>query len=109
MYTFKNGIKIGVIGLSTIFTPITTNAFKNKLFPEYKFLEYKDVVITESQKLKKAGADAILVLGHIGNSCNITNKYGYWTANTDQPKCGVQDQTTKIFEDEVTKLINELP
>ena len=45
MYQFKSGIRIGVIGLSTIETPTTTNAFKNKLFPEYKFLDYKDIVI----------------------------------------------------------------
>ena len=45
MYAFSSGIKIGVIGLSTVFTPITTNAFKKGLFPEYKFLDYKDIVI----------------------------------------------------------------
>ncbi len=33
MYEFKSGIRIGVIGLSTIFTPDTTNAFKDKKFP----------------------------------------------------------------------------
>ena len=102
MFSFKNGVKIGVIGLSTIFTPITTNAFKNKLFPEYKFLEYKDIVINESKKLKKAGADVVLVVGHLGNDCNTTNKYGKWTEATHQPDCGVQN-------DEATKLINELP
>ena len=34
-----------MIGLSTIETPATTNAFKEKLFPEYKFEAYKNVVI----------------------------------------------------------------
>ena len=63
-------------------------------------------MIAESQKLKKAGADAILVLGHIGNPCNITNKYGNWTADTDQPKCIVREEPIKGYEDEVTKLIN---
>jgi hypothetical protein len=45
MYEFKSGIRIGVIGLSTIFTPDTTNAFKDKKFPEYKFLNYTAIVI----------------------------------------------------------------
>ena len=89
MFSFKNGVRIGVIGLSTIFTPITTNAFKNKLFPEYKFLQYKDIVINQSKKLKKEGADVVLVVGHLGNDCNVTNKYGKWTEATHQPDCGV--------------------
>lgn len=38
LYEFKSGLRVGVIGLSTIFTPNTTNAFKEKKFPEYKFL-----------------------------------------------------------------------
>lgn len=101
LYSFSSGIKIGVIGLSTIFTPITTNAFKNKLFPDYKFLQYKDIVVSQSQKLKKAGADAVLIVAHLGNDCNVTNKYGRWTKDTKQEPCGVQD--------EATMLINALP
>lgn len=89
MIELASGIKIGVIGLSTIFTPITTNAFKNKLFPEYKFLDYKDIVINESKKLRKAGADAVLVLAHLGNDCNVSNTYGKWTQASHQPDCGV--------------------
>lgn len=47
IYTFQNGINIGVIGLSTIETPTTTSGFgagANK-FPKYQFLDYKDIVI----------------------------------------------------------------
>lgn len=46
LFEFASGIRIGVIGLSTIYTPITTNAFKDGKFPQYKFLDYKDVVVT---------------------------------------------------------------
>lgn len=91
MFEFSSGIRIGVIGLITINTPTTTNAFKNKLFPEYKFLNYTDIVINESKKLKKAGANAVLVVGHLGNDCNISNKYGRWTKDTKQEECGVLD------------------
>lgn len=45
MYQFSSGLKVGVIGLATIETPFTTNAFKNKLFPEYKFQNYTAIVI----------------------------------------------------------------
>ncbi len=44
MYELKSGIRIGVIGLTTINTPNTTDAFKKKLFPEYKFLDYVNIV-----------------------------------------------------------------
>lgn len=88
--------------MSTIYTPITTNAFKNHLFPDYKFLDYKDIVVNESKKLRKAGANAVLVVGHLGNDCNISNAYGKWTKDTKQPDCGVPT-------DESTKLISDLP
>lgn len=45
IYEFPSGIRIGVIGLSTIETPATTNGFADGSFPQYKFLDYKDVVI----------------------------------------------------------------
>lgn len=101
IYEFKSGIRIGVIGLTTIFTPDTTNAFKQKLFPEYKFLNYTDIVITESKKLKKNGANAVLIVAHVGNDCTVGNKYGKWTVDTKQEECGVQD--------EISKLIDSLP
>lgn len=102
IYTFPSGIKIGVIGLSTINTPSTTNAFKNHLFPDYKFLPYKEIVVNQSKALKKAGANAVLILGHVGNDCTIGNKYGKWTKSTEQPPCGIDN-------DEITKLIHDLP
>jgi 2',3'-cyclic-nucleotide 2'-phosphodiesterase (5'-nucleotidase family) len=102
IYEFKSGIRIGVIGLSTIFTPDTTNAFKDKKFPEYKFLNYTDIVVAESKKLKKNGANAVLIVGHLGNDCKTSNIYGRWTVDTKQEDCGV-------VGDEVTKLIDSLP
>lgn len=91
-----------MIGLSTIYTPQTTNAFKEKKFPEYKFLNYTDIVIGESKKLRKAGANAVLIVGHLGNDCSVGNTYGKWTEDTKQPECGVAG-------DEVSILIDSLP
>jgi len=54
-------------------------------------LDYKDIVINESKKLKKAGADAVLIVAHLGNDCNVTNKFGKWTKDTKQDPCGVED------------------
>ena len=48
-------------------------------------------MIAESKKLRKAGADTVLVVAHLGNDCNVTNKYGKWTKDTRQADCGVPD------------------
>lgn len=42
-------VKIGVIGLSTLETPTSTSGFIDKIFPEYKFLPYTDIVIKKSK------------------------------------------------------------
>jgi 2',3'-cyclic-nucleotide 2'-phosphodiesterase (5'-nucleotidase family) len=100
LYTFKSGIKIGVIGLSTIYSAHTSTGFTSGKFPAYKFLEYKDIIINESKHLKKSGANAVLVLGHLGNNCNTTNTNGNWTVDTKQDEC---------TNDEASNLIESLP
>lgn len=87
-----------MIGLTTVFTPDTTNAFKEKKFPEYKFLQYKDVVVAEAKKLRKSGANAVLIAGHMGNDCTIGNTYGKWAYDTPQEECGVHDEATQLID-----------
>lgn len=71
-----NGIKIGVIGLSTLETPSTTSGFSGKDgFPKYRFLEYAKIVEQESMKLKRAGANAVIIVSHIGDACINDFKY----------------------------------
>ena len=60
-------VKIGVIGLSTLETPTSTSGFIDNLFPEYKFLPYTDIVIQKSKELREQGADAVLIVSHVGN------------------------------------------
>ena len=82
-------------------TPETTSGFSSGKFPEYKFLKYKDIVIEESQKLKKKGADAVIIVCHVGNSCDVGFDYGIWTKDSKQPECA--------DDDEISKLIDALP
>ena len=98
MFELSSGIRVGVIGLSTIETPSTTNAFKEKLFPQYKFEAYKDVVVTEAAKLRKAGANAVLLSAHVGNGCFTSNQYGIWKESTKQEDCGVDDEATMLID-----------
>ena len=80
MFTLKNNIKIGVIGLATVETPFTTAGFSKDLFPPYEFLSYSSIVEAESKKLRKNGANAVLLLTHVGDACPIDLTYGIWTA-----------------------------
>ena len=58
-----------MIGLTTIDTPTTTDAFSTGKFPQYKFLDYLDLVVEESAKLRREGANAVVITAHVGNFC----------------------------------------
>ena len=79
------------MGLATVETPTTTAGFQKKLFPQYKFLEYKEYVISEAAKLRKNGANAVILVGHVGNACVNKFDYGIWTKDTPQPECSEKD------------------
>jgi 2',3'-cyclic-nucleotide 2'-phosphodiesterase (5'-nucleotidase family) len=89
-----------VIGLSTLETPATTSGFVENLFPDYKFLEYRDVVVKYSDELKSDGAEIILLVAHVGNDCPQNKTYDIRTAETPQEECP---------PDEITNLIDVLP
>lgn len=46
LFTLRNGLKIGVIGLTTVQTLTSTTGFTNHIFPDYKFLNYSAIVQT---------------------------------------------------------------
>ena len=58
-------VKIGVIGL------ITTKTYHqhHSDFPELEFYDYYNIIVEESSRLKKLGANAIILLGHFGLKC----------------------------------------
>ena len=93
-------VKIGVIGLSTLETPTSTSGFIDKIFPEYKFLPYTDIVIEKSKELREQGANAVIVVSHVGNECPQNSTYDVRTNETEQKECD---------SDEITKLIDSLP
>ncbi len=53
--------------------------------------------MNESKKLRRAGANAVLIVGHLGNFCNITNKFGFWTKDTQQADCGDFGEVSKLL------------
>ena len=54
-------VKIGVIGLTTV----KIYHQHHYDFPELEFFDYRDIIIKESSKLRKLGANAIILLGHL--------------------------------------------
>ena len=84
IYELKSGIKIGVIGLATLETPASTSTFNDGTFPPYQFLDYAPVVLERSNRLREAGAHAVLILSHVGNDCNADNTFGVWDESTPQ-------------------------
>lgn len=58
-------------------------------------------MIEESRKLRKNGANAVLIVSHVGNGCLVDFKYGIWTKDTKQTGCP--------DDDEISVLIDSLP
>ena len=87
------GYKIGIIGLATLETYFTTMTDLSDL----KIEEYERVVKTESIRLKEEGANAIIVLGHVGLYCrddsnDIKLEYKLRDKNTKQEDCRKTDE-----------------
>lgn len=59
----KNGIKVGIIG---IVTPETATKTKPEMVAPYEFKDPAEVVNALVPEVKKAGADVIVVLSHLG-------------------------------------------
>ena len=72
-YTFKvpNGeITIGVVVLTM---QMTEQTISGKGYEGINFLKYKNELVSESQKLRKEGINAIVLLSHIGLGCGNGN------------------------------------
>ena len=87
------GYKIGIIGLSTDETLYTTITDVNDLVYE----EYVNTINTESEKLRKEGANAVIVIAHIGLNCKedsnkIKLEYKLRNINTKQGNCKETDE-----------------
>lgn len=57
-----NGIRIGLMGLTTLETPVDTNP---SLIVDYEFLPYEDSLREVVQKMKADGAQLMILLGHL--------------------------------------------
>ena len=91
-------IKLGIIGLATKETPASTNTHLDDL----SFEDYVKIVNEESKKLREKGANAIIVLGHIGLYCRddpFEEKLAYRLRDKtfDQKGCRNTDEAYKLL------------
>lgn len=83
-----DGVKIGVIGLTTVDTPQTSSGFTNHLFPDYQFKDYTNIVIDEAKSLRSSGVDIVVILSHEGNECPGQSwNLSIWKNSTAQTPC----------------------
>ena len=99
------GYKIGIIGLISVQTPT-----ESKIpFTDLEFKDYIKIINDESNELKKQGANAIVVLGHLGLSCEDPMKLEYKLRdiNTEQGKCN-ENGEAYILLDKLEKGVIDL-
>ena len=93
-------IKIGVVGLTL---KMEKNQIHGKGFEEIEFLNYKEELISEANKLRKENnVNAVILLSHIGSGCGIGNNL---TLNMYKPT-DVQESCDE--ESDIYTLINSL-
>lgn len=87
-------VKVGFVGSTTILTSISTSGDLSDI----KFVDYLPCIIKESNKLKEKGADAIVLIAHIGTKCvttdSYTNKLRYYK---DTEECVSSDNEMNIL------------
>ena len=91
-------VKLGIIGLVTQETPASSNTKMDDLL----FDDYVKIINEESRKLKAQGADAIIVIGHLGLYCRYdTNEvklaYKLRDKDTSQKGCRETDEAYKLL------------
>jgi 2',3'-cyclic-nucleotide 2'-phosphodiesterase (5'-nucleotidase family) len=91
-------VKLGIIGLATKETIASTNTKIDDLL----FDDYIKIIEEESNKLKAKGANAIIVIGHLGLYCRndpdeVKLEYKYRDIKLNQSHCRETDEAYKLL------------
>ena len=100
----ENGevIKIGVIGLALnldVDKPFYNVGWRND-WKNYTFQDYKIDLEEEAQNLRNKGANAIIILSHVGLNCSNhdeTSKLNLYNKTTEQSKCEYNSPILKLI------------
>ncbi len=98
-------LKVGVIGLSTESTPVTTR-------PEYvrnlEFSALKASTLREAKKLRDQGAHIVVALAHAGLVCDRSRHENSGVQLFSEPTGGTQDAECGA-SDEIVQLLSSIP
>ena len=101
-HIFKaGGLKVGVIGLSTLDTPTTTRAENVK---SLQFGDLKEATLREAKKLRESGVQIVVLTAHVGLFCSqgkTSAGHVFRKPYDKQGGCGDND--------EMVRLLNVLP
>ena len=102
------GIKIGVIGLATVSTPITTGGNVSNL----DFQDPLNIVKEEAKRLRNEDkVNAVILLAHLGSSCNTAatiTKFNLqmYNKDTNQEECDETQELNKLLKNIDKNLID---
>jgi 5'-nucleotidase len=102
----RQGIKIGLFGLTTTDTPQTTR-FEN--VADLKFKELKSTSLKTIAAMKAQGADIIILVTHAGLFCESRSKIGVIKHDYNGYIHSPDSPQGPCSNDEITRLLNELP
>ncbi len=92
-------LKIGILGLSTLDTPKTTQVENVKTL---QFEDLKQATLRESQALRRLGAHLILITSHVGLACESgrSNPSTRLLRKPTDPqgRCGEQDEMVELLQ-----------
>ena len=88
----RKGVKIGILGLSTQDTPQTT---LTKHVSDLQFVDVVETVLEVAPKIREAGADVVIAVGHLTGHC--------------EPKGYAEPPDACMPDGEIGRLLSELP
>ena len=92
-------VKIGVIGLITLSTPETSG----KTYEDVTYEEYIPHIITESNKLNQQNVNAIILLAHVGTTCERESTVklinNMRDINSEKLKCSESGEINKLLRE----------
>lgn len=92
------GIRFGVIGASTIQTPSTT---RYDYVKHLRFVDPEPEVRAEAARLRKAGAQAVLLTAHAGTECRKSprlREWAFWDASYGSEGCDREQEIHKLAD-----------
>lgn len=93
-----NGVRVGLIGLSTLDTPTTTLATAVR---SLRFASLADATARESQRLRTQGAQVIVLVSHVGLKClpgRMTPNRALRKISDSQGECGEKDEMVRLLK-----------